>query len=125
MGIRMTQMIGLRPQAQEMVRPRGEVVVHRLTGIRTFPDGRTEAVDELVTRPDVACEPSGRFAEGMFGEQLELQRYTLKDGRALEEHVQEVAWSSGPCIFLALKDPEGEWVPGTRWSRKEIQAEAG
>jgi hypothetical protein len=45
---------------------------------------------------------------GMFGEKVhELQTYIVsdKDGKdnIVEEYVQACPWSSGPCIFLALR----------------------
>jgi hypothetical protein len=41
---------------------------------------------------------------GMFGEEIQsIREHTTRDGRILIDYVQAEPWSSGPCIFLALK----------------------
>lgn len=44
--------------------------------------------------------------KGMFNDGPDLFRYILNDGRAVEEFVQAVPWSSGPCIFLGLREAD-------------------
>ncbi|MFH1585871.1 MAG: hypothetical protein ABIB79_03830 [archaeon] len=58
---------------------------------------------------------------GMFDDGPNLMRHTLHDGTVYLEDVQAVPWSSGPCIFLALKDTKGTWIPETLWSEEEIR----
>ncbi len=41
---------------------------------------------------------------GMFEEEVHiLKQYTTNENRFVEEYVQAEPWSSGPCIFLALR----------------------
>ncbi len=63
--------------------------------------------------------------EGMFEDGPELHEYTLNDdpasgspGGKIREIVQAVPWSSGPCIFLCLKDAQGNRIHP--WSDEEI-----
>jgi hypothetical protein len=123
MGIRTTQLIGLNERARDLVR--GEPALdHELVGERIYPDGRRESFHERVIGSTVRSEPSGESFEGMFGERHELSRYELPDGRVLCEYVQAEPWSSGPCIFLALRDQRsGEPLAETLWSDQEIDAE--
>ncbi len=44
--------------------------------------------------------------QGMFDDGPMLTEYVLQDGSKVREFIQAVPWSSGPCIFLALKDVE-------------------
>ena len=55
---------------------------------------------------------------GMFEEEIPLYRYTLKNGKTVCEVVQATPWSSGPCIFLCLKDESGKQF--CKWPQKEI-----
>ena len=51
----------------------------------------------------------------------DLQIYRFKDGRILEDYVQEEPWSSGPCTFMALRDHDTkEPLPETLWSQEII-----
>ena len=55
---------------------------------------------------------------GMFDDGPILLKYYLKDGREMFEEVQCTPWSSGPCIFLCLKDQQGNIL--YQWSNEEI-----
>ena len=57
-------------------------------------------------------------ANGMFGEEIPLYEYTLKNGEFIHEVVQAEPWSSGPCIFLCLQDKTGKLL--CKWPQKEI-----
>lgn len=61
-------------------------------------------------------DETGREA-GMFDDGPDLFEYTLKNGHKVQEVVQTVVFSSGPMIFLALRDEEGKifckWPDGT------------
>lgn len=50
-----------------------------------------------------------------------LYEYTAKDGSVFREAVQANPWSSGPVIFVALKDENGEWIEETLWNENDIQ----
>lgn len=58
-------------------------------------------------------------AYGMFDDGPDLYEYTLKDGSIVKEVLQEVAWSSGPCIFLKLVDENNKTL--FSWSKKDIE----
>ena len=46
---------------------------------------------------------------GMFGEKIRnLYSYTIPEGEVWEEFIQAEPWSSGPMIFLAIKNSRGE-----------------
>lgn len=118
MGIRCTQWIGLSPAAEAMIA--GEsVLLYTEVGVRKYPDGREEPFERSTQGSSVETIESGRFAYGMFDEEIPLNNYRLPDGRLLEEHVQAEPWSSGPMIFTALKH-NGEWVEESLWPEKEI-----
>lgn len=123
MGIRKTQPMGLSERGRQIVEGK-EVLLYRVEGRRIYPDGRVEEFREDVRGSDVASEKCGSY-EGMFGEAYPLRRYRLPDGRVFEEAIQEEIWSSGPCIFLALKDADGEWVEESLWTEEEISTVAG
>lgn len=62
--------------------------------------------------------------EGMFGELGDiypLYKHTLKDGSVVYEYVQACPWSSGPCIFIALRREDGTPIEESLWSNKEIE----
>jgi len=118
MGMRCTQVIGLSQAAQELVQGE-EVVIYVEEGERVYPDGRREAFSCPVEGSTVRTEETGKCFHGMFGESYPLNRYIFPDGRVLEEAIQAEPWSSGPCIFLALKE-QGEWVKASLWSDEEI-----
>ena len=56
---------------------------------------------------------------GMFDDGPMLHRYNLKVGGYVEEYVQNVVHSSGPCIFLALRDEKG--ITFCKWSEEAIR----
>lgn len=57
---------------------------------------------------------------GMFDEEVHtLLEYKLTDGNWVEEYIQAEPWSSGPVIFLALRDKESKRVI-VEWSQEDI-----
>jgi hypothetical protein len=86
------------------------------------PQGLPKCAEEFLTTNAVKvneCPQCGRYGDyerkiigtyGMFDE-LELYRYTLRDGTTIDEFIQEEIWDSGPMIWLALrwKDTTFEW----------------
>jgi hypothetical protein len=120
--MRTTQFIGLSEAARQLVA--GDSVVDYVDHIeRRHADGTVTHHVETVYRSTVAQEESGGFAFGMFEEEIPLSRFTLPDGRTLVEDVQAQPWSSGPCIFTALRDETtGDWVPESLWPQEEIDA---
>lgn len=71
--------------------------------------------------------PTGDKWNGMYSDDGDLYKYTLLDtrfpsdyGKEITEYVQAAPWSSGPCIFLALKDKAGNPIPESLWGEDEI-----
>lgn len=118
--MRCTQFIGLNNRAKDLLK-RNKVRLYTEHRVRTYPDGRVEIMPE-VEMFDIPQRDSTEKWTGMFEEENEpLVIYTLKDGREVEEYVQEEIWSSGPMIFLALKDYiSKEPLKDTLWTCTEL-----
>ncbi|MDP3726339.1 MAG: hypothetical protein Q8R36_04045 [bacterium] len=122
MGIRMDQFPGLNKWASGFVK--GEpVFVCTEEVTRVYPGGRREM---LAPRPvhesSIRKEQSLSSYSGMFGDKYPLHDYIFPDGRVYSERVQAEPWSSGPVIFLALQDEDGNWVRKSLWAKKAIEA---
>lgn len=118
---RSTHVIGLNDWAKRFVA--GErMFLFVQTGTRKYPDGRVEKLEEQeVFGSSVLREESGETFEGMYEEEIHvLHKYTFSDGRVYFERVQDDPWSGGPCIFLALQDTKGGWVPESLWDQTVI-----
>ncbi len=115
MGIRMDQLMGLLPWAEEFVAGT-PVLCYTEEVTRIYPDGRKETCEpRLVHRSLVKEEKSGECFTGMFDQEYSLSKYTFPDGRVYFERVEKEPWSSGPMFFLALQDAKGNWVPESLW----------
>ena len=63
------------------------------------------------------------WVTGMFDEPVwQIRRFMDKEsGKKFEEYIQAEPWSSGPCIFLALRWVDtNEIITQTLWSDEEI-----
>ena len=69
----------------------------------------------------VLREESEFYFTGMFDQEYPLLKYTFRGGKVLQEFLQTASWSSGPVLFLALKDEYGEVVEDSLWTGEEIQ----
>jgi hypothetical protein len=118
MGSRMTQVIGLTEQARKIVQGQ-DVLAYTEQGEKLMPNGSKEPFSRSVYKSDVSSSEVGSFS-GMFGEEYPLYQHDLPDGRTLVEEVQAEPWSSGPCIFVALKE-NGKWLEESLWSDEEIE----
>jgi hypothetical protein len=101
--MRCTQLIGLNGWARNFVIK--NVVVHRTD---TFPNGKVMESDIEVNACHSFEYDSAEYA-GMFDDGPMLQAYFI-DGHWYFEDVQCSPWSSGPMIYLALRDEKGEWI---------------
>jgi hypothetical protein len=54
----------------------------------------------------------------MFDDGPTLYSYECDDGTTVMEDVQDVPWSSGPCIYLKLVNEKGETL--FRWDSKDM-----
>jgi hypothetical protein len=110
MGMRMTQLIGLSERAKqflidhakhdELCLMRNRKVENEWMDPRRV-DGKYESI-------------------GMFGEKIPLTGYDMNNGSVVYEKEQASPWSSGPMIFTALTNGDGQWIDETKWTSKEI-----
>lgn len=111
MGIRKTQIIGLKKEAGDFIKNN----VKTIKKCCSCPNCTTPHIETLVMEKyDDASEC------GMFDDGPNLHKYQLKDNTWIYEVVQDSPWSSGPCIFLSLKHENGEIIEESLWSDEEI-----
>ena len=71
----------------------------------------------------LCVQPSGNKIYGMFDNEYDLMLYHNKHtGETYTEWVQASPWSSGPCIFLALRDSDGTVIQESVWTQEEVEA---
>ena len=118
MGIRMAQPQGLNPWATKLVE--GQLILlYSEHGVRTYPNGKTEEFNKDIRGSNVASEQYDHYY-GMGDEDVyPLMRYTVPDLGIVEECIHFTVWSSGPMIFLALKQ-NGEWIKESLWTVEEV-----
>jgi len=107
MGIRMTQVVGLKLEAETWLDANGIQVP---TSFCPHCNG--------VLSTGLQSEVYGH-CPGMFDDGPALRTYQLKDGKTVREVEQCSPWSSGPVIFLCLEDENG--VRMFEWSELEIK----
>lgn len=115
---RSTTLVGLNPAAKELLKPRlagtKEITVTLFDGTRL----------PTTTEPFYQALPSEDLGPvlGMFDETVHiLRKYTLQSGQQIEEYIQAEPWSSGPVIFLALRDVQTKQpIEGCMWSDEEM-----
>ena len=123
MGIRMDQIHGLNPWAEDFVKGE-QVFAYTERVVRVYPGDREDETqpDHDVYVSTIKMEESGEHYPGMFDNEYPLHKHTFPDGSVYFERVQQITLSSGPCIFLALQDEEGEWISDSKWLESEIEA---
>lgn len=83
--------------------------------------GLNEQMRDFLTAHSTKIEKNGKTHTGTLNVPYYLNQYILADGRILQEHVQAEYGEVGDrMIFIALRDPEGAWVPGSLWTRDSI-----
>jgi len=118
----MTQYIGLSPAARDFLKINETKVVGKIKTINTYNDGRVVESEEDFKESLTIREDSGECTYGMFEEEkISLFKYTTDSGKVYTEYVQDDPWSSGPCIFIALKDESGNIVKESLWPEEEIE----
>ena len=120
---RQTSIMGLNDWATKLV---SQTETVKEVGSRFWKGGKHEEFEREVKILLTIQEINGEF-EGMFGEKYPLKKYTLPNGLILQEYVQAGPWSSGPIIFLALKEfspyeGHNKWrvLLKSLWSDEEI-----
>ena len=111
--MRATQIIGLSDKAAEFLKENLQVTKTSLVFA-----GKRRNVETPTEKKIYDGETGVRM--GMFDDGPALYKYLLKDGRWIFEYVQASPWSSGPCIFLALRDESGNPIQESLWSEEEI-----
>ena len=107
MGIRSTQIFGLTEEAERFLK-------------------------DNVAREDTSkCPTCGHVKDGemkshmykdasstgMFGDGPHLTEYTMRDGSTIREIIQDIHYSSGPCIFLCL---EKDGARMFEWAKEDL-----
>lgn len=120
--MRCDQIFGLNESATQLLLD-NKTLLYTEQVTRVYPDGQTvrqEEDDRAVL--EIPREKYDSY-NGMFDNEYPLYEYTLLDGSVVQEYVQSDMWSSGPCIFLALRYKESkESVASTLWDQSEIDA---
>lgn len=100
--MRATQIIGLSPRALQFIQDNQQSKISNCD----CPDCETKHV--VVPIQEVWGDAS---KYGMFGDGPSLLKYLMKNGEWIHEYVQCCPWSSGPMIYLSIKDhPELDWT---------------
>lgn len=108
--MRCTQLIGLSKAAEDYLEKNALV-----TPIKTCGECGHVSGGNRVAR--VYDSETGRRA-GMFDDGPDLYEYELRDTSIVMEVVQATPWSSGPNIFICLRDEHGKWL--CKWPQEEI-----
>lgn len=126
--MRETQFIGLSPATEYLI---NDITNSIVVGTRTITDKYFDT-DIPLTRIENILEVSPKKesksqykCSGMVGEDIPLDRFTFSETVWLEECVLLEIWSSGPMIFTALRDHNGNWIKESLWENsgvKEVQA---
>ena len=117
--MRCDQFIGLSKAVHKIIK--GDDVYKYTDHVRRiFPDGTVEEFENEVYGPNVVHSIGEYTYAGMFQE-YKLPMYTFHDGSILQEKEQQTIWSSGPMIFTALVDNNGEWIKESLWTAEEME----
>ncbi len=117
--MRMDQFKGLNPWARRKVRR--TKLVHEV-GKEIRANGKEVPFDRVRRVPCVDKKMYSRVRGRYRMFVGDLHRYTLASGQVLEEYVQEVMESGGPCYCIALRDVDGNPVRESLWSKQELAA---
>ena len=107
--MRTTQFVGLTSDADNWLKENVRITKRRCS----CPDCQHEHITEVV-------EEEYDITYGMCEDSFPLNKYQLKSGEWVYEYVQADPWSSGPVIFLALRQENGSPIPESLWSQEEI-----
>lgn len=122
--MRQDNIVGLTSAALELIKNRitETVLLYTEQTIRIYPNGLKETLPlKPIMEASYKKEEYSSY-HGMFDTEYPLFKYIFSDGTVLFEAVQEEAWSSGACFFLALKNEKGEWVKESLWLEDDIKS---
>lgn len=115
---RFDQYRGLNDWARKNVLKREKV---RIVGEMIFQDGKRKSFTRWAKVPAARIRVIGKITGAYKPHVADLHRYTMADGRVLEEYVQAEPWSAGPVYHIALKDAKtGKPVAESLWTQDEI-----
>lgn len=100
----------------------GKDIRVKITVIKEYLDGGhpTETETTEMIEPENIAVSSGGTYSGY--DEYPLHIYLSPSGDTLYwEALQEVIWSSGPMMFLALKDESGNWIKESLWTPEEME----
>lgn len=115
----MTQVVGLSEKGAKLVESKPALVARDYVTRVFLKDGRIQNFNKEVWEESVV-KFTWTEIEGMYDDVVGLTAYNLPDGQLLREHVQLSPWSSGPMFFFALKDRDGNWIPESLWTTREV-----
>ena len=96
--MRSTQIMGLTEEAQAFLKD----------NCKEIPDIVCSDCGKVITKKRDSFVYEDVSEEGMFEDGPQLYEYRLGDMSKIREIIQQVVWSSGPCIFLCLQTQEGK-----------------
>ena len=111
MGIRETQVMGLKDEAREYLRRNSKWIDKETRCPRC-----NVLIESSSFQSARVYDSNGK--DGMFDDGPSLSEYDMLDGKKIKEIVQCAPWSSGPCIFLCLEDSKGNKM--FEWTEEEI-----
>ena len=125
--------VGLSPAALKMVEGCGKLhltgkveKVEMVVGQISNQSCRYTVFEDFPISETCVKVEEGIFkAEGMYGNEYPLSKYTFRDGRSLQEFLQISIWSSGPVMFTCLADFHGNFLVESEWTREEMEAYTG
>jgi hypothetical protein len=113
--MRCNQWIGLKPEAEQFLQDM--FGMRKYTLIKLYEDG-TKDYGKESEEPDANISVDDHWI-GMFDEEYPLLEYKKGD-TCFREVVQSDQWYSGPVVFTALKDGNGDLVQESMWTEKEM-----
>lgn len=117
--MRCDQFIGLNERAISIVEKLEKGTLETKLTLKSDPDN--PIFDKKEVEIDRTEMENADSYEGMYGIEYPLYKYILPSGAVYIQFVQEAYFSSGPVIFLALKDVQGETVKESLWTEEEMQ----
>lgn len=120
--MRSDQFFGLNKRAQQFLQLDEQVKVCEVRTLRRYPDGSETDSDWI---PEFGTRTKQEHHVTLSGawDKFQLYKYTLIDGTQFFEAEQAAPWSSGPMIFTALKDGDGNWVKESLWTNDDPETE--
>lgn len=121
--MRMTQYQGFTQAAHEWLNRNCEAITYTEFTRRVYSDGRKETLLPRVVNI-LKSEETDNIIYGLCDEEVRnLKRYPLKKGGYVEEYLQAEIWSSGPCMFMALRFSDTKIpINASLWPQKALDA---